>query len=196
MLRARPGARQREGGAEAEQPAGQAGQRVAEGREHRPGDEDGAAAHTLGEPPARHLEDRHGPGVEAPQGGERAGAQPELGLPHRQQDVDHVREAVVQSVREGGSAQGASGLGQGQARCGKRGVAGGGGQGRCLQGWCVRYPALRVIKPRYAAKQKRDAGYGWSSRAAGHEVGSRRSGTNRPGSRTESVARTVISAPG
>ena len=79
MLRARPGARQRERGAQAEQPAGQAGQRVAEGREQRPGDEDGAATHELGEPPARHLEHRHGPGVEAPQRRERAVAQRELG---------------------------------------------------------------------------------------------------------------------
>jgi len=105
MLRARSRARDRQRHAQADQAAGEPGERVAPGRQRGAEGENDAPAHPLRQPAGGQLECGHGAGIEAAEDGQHREAQAEFGLPDRQQDVDQVGVAVVQGMRRAGDRQ-------------------------------------------------------------------------------------------
>ncbi len=84
----------------ADRDIGAAGQRGADCQHQR-------AAPADRQPGRRHLQSRHGAGKQHSQDAQSREAQPELGLPNRQQYIDEIGEAVVQRVYSTGHGKSA-----------------------------------------------------------------------------------------
>ena len=108
MLRARSGAGKRKSCAKGQQSAGTSSQYVAQRGETRADGKDRAATQPLGDPHGGDLQSCHDPGVDATQQRQRGVSEAELPLPDRQQDVDQVGEAIVQSMSDPGDQKRAS----------------------------------------------------------------------------------------